>query len=139
MSHKNELISYRRAKARETLQDAEILFNAKRISSTVNRIYYALFYEVTALLLTKGMSSAKHSGIRALFNEHFVKAEKVNIGMGRFYSRMFEFRQKSDYGDFVQFEEEKVKEWLVKAKQFIEEIEMAIESETKGKGEESVS
>ncbi len=132
MSHKDELINYRRSKATETFQDAEILFNAKRISSAVNRIYYALFYEVTALLLTKGMSSAKHSGIRALFNEHFVKAEKVNVEMGRFYSRMFEFRQKSDYGDFVQFEEEKVKEWFVKAKQFIEEIEKVIESETKG-------
>ena len=133
MSHKDELISYRRAKARETLQDAEILFNAKRISSAVNRIYYAIFYEVTALLLTNGMSSAKHSGIRALFNVHFVKPKKVDVEIGRFYSRMFEFRQKIDYGDFVQFEEEKVKEWLAKATQFIEDIEKVIEKEKEGK------
>ncbi len=129
MSHKEDLITYRRSKAKETLEDAEILFNAKRISSAVNRIYYALFYEVTALLLKKNMSSAKHSGIRALFNENFVKTGKVNIESGRFYSRMFEFRQKSDYADFVQFEDEKVKEWLVKAKQFIKEIEKVIENE----------
>lgn len=119
-------------KAKETLEDAEILFNAKRMSSAVNRIYYALFYEVTALLLKNNMSSAKHSGIRALFNEKFVKTGKVNVETGRFYSRMFEFRQKSDYADFVQFEEGKVKEWLEKAKQFIAEIEGIIESETEG-------
>jgi len=48
MNHKEDLITYRRLKAKETFEDAQILFNAKRISSAVNRIYYALFYEVTA-------------------------------------------------------------------------------------------
>lgn len=136
MSDKEDLLTYRRSKAKETLQDAEILLNSNRLNSAVNRMYYALFYEVTALLLKNNMSSAKHSGIRALFNENFVKTGKVNVETGRFYSRMFEFRQKSDYADFVQFEEEKVKEWLVKAKEFIEEIERAIEKETAGEGKE---
>jgi uncharacterized protein (UPF0332 family) len=43
------LIRYRREKAGETLQDGKILFDAKRLSSAVNRLYYVLFYEVTAL------------------------------------------------------------------------------------------
>jgi uncharacterized protein (UPF0332 family) len=33
-----------------------------------------MFYEVLALLHTKNLSSSKHTGVRALFNEHFVKA-----------------------------------------------------------------
>lgn len=33
------------------------------------------------------------------------------------------------FSTFVQFEEEKVKEWLEKAKQFIEEIERVIDKE----------
>jgi uncharacterized protein (UPF0332 family) len=70
---KEELIRYRREKAVETLKDAQILFESERLSSAVNRIYYAIFYEVSALLMTKDLSSAKHSGIRALFNEYFVK------------------------------------------------------------------
>src|SRR3990172_940681 len=115
MNREGELIAYRRAKAKETLQDGSILFNAKRLSSAVNRIYYALSHDVTALLLTKGLSSAKHDGVRAMFNEHFVKPGKITVESGRFYSRMFEFRQKSDYGDFVTFEETKVKEWLAQA------------------------
>ena len=47
--------------------------------------------------------------------------------MGKFFSRMFEFRQKGDYGDFVEFEKEKVKEWLEMADIFIEEIDKVIE------------
>lgn len=129
MNRERELIAHRRAKARETFQDGKILFEAKRFPSAVNRIYYALFYEVTALLLTKGLSSAKHSGVLALFNEHFVKSGKVPVESGKFYSRMFEFRQKSDYSDFVTFEEEKVREWIAQGEQFMAVIERAIDRE----------
>jgi uncharacterized protein (UPF0332 family) len=99
-----DLILYRRQKSRETLEDAHILFQKGRLFSALNRIYYALFYEVMALLLTKDLSSARHTGIRALFNEHFVKTGKVKVELGRFFSRMYDFRQKGDYADFVQFE-----------------------------------
>jgi uncharacterized protein (UPF0332 family) len=123
------LIHYRREKSRETLEDAYILFQAGRLFSALNRIYYALFYEVMALLLTKDLSSAKHTGIRALFNEHFIKTGKVSVELGRFFSRMYDFRQKSDYADFVQFEEERMKEWLVSAEHFINELDQVIEKE----------
>lgn len=66
-----------------------------------------MFYEVLALLHTKELSSAKHTGVRALFNEHFVKAGIVPVELGRLFSRMYEFRQKSDYGDFVKIQPEK--------------------------------
>ncbi|MCL4385050.1 MAG: HEPN domain-containing protein, partial [Cyanobacteria bacterium] len=127
MEYRQDLIDYRRNKAKETLQDAKILFDAKRTHSTVNRIYYALFYEVTSLLLTKNLSSSKHSGVLSLFNEHFIKIKKVDVELGRFYSTMFEFRQKSDYGDFMEFEEKKIKEWLEKAEKFIQKIEKLID------------
>lgn len=124
-----ELIRYRQEKSRETMEDAHLLFQAGRLFSTLNRIYYALFYEVMALLLTKNLSSAKHTGIRALFNEHFIKTGKVSVEMGRFFSRMYDFRQKGDYADFVQFEEEKMKEWLASAENFINELDKIIEAE----------
>lgn len=126
---RQELIRYRRQKARETLRDAEILFDGKRLFSAVNRIYYALFYEIIALLLTQELFSAKHSGVRALLNEHFIKTGKVTVEAGKFYAHMFEFRQKGDYGDFVEFNEEKVRTWLKEAGRFIEELEKVIEQE----------
>ncbi len=130
MNWKSELIEYRINKARETLEDAEILFNNKRLSSSVNRIYYALFHLITALLLTEGFSSSKHSGVKSLFNSHFIKTKKVDKEIGRFFSNIFDFRQKGDYGDFVNFEEEKVKEWLEKAKMYFDELIKIIKIET---------
>jgi len=84
-----------------------------------------------ALLLTKDLSSARHTGIRALFNEHFVRTGKVSVELGRFFSRIYDFRQKGDYADFVQFEEGKIKEWLVFAESFINELDQVIENELK--------
>jgi uncharacterized protein (UPF0332 family) len=124
-----DLIRYRREKSKETLEDAYILFRAGRLFSALNRIYYALFYEVMALLLTKDLSSARHTGVRALFNEHFVRTGKVRVELGRFFSRMYDFRQKGDYADFVQFEEAKIREWLVLAESFINEVDQVIGKE----------
>jgi uncharacterized protein (UPF0332 family) len=39
---------------------------------------------------------------------------------------MFDFRQKSDYEDFVTFEQNEVREWLEGAKLFIKELEELI-------------
>jgi uncharacterized protein (UPF0332 family) len=128
---KEELIRYRRKRAREALEDAAILFRSERLFSALNRIYYALFYEVAALLSTEDLYSGKHTGIRSLFNEHFVKTGRVPIELGRFYSRMYDFRQKGDYGDFVEFEKEKVKEWLDQASVFIDKMDAIIENRMK--------
>lgn len=129
MTLKTDLINYRREKAAQTLKDARFLFEDRRISSAVNRIYYALFYEVMALLKTKNLSSAKHTGIRALFNEHFVKTGIVDVEIGKFYSKMFEFRQEGDYDDFIYFEEEKVGNWLKTAEVHLIELENCIDRE----------
>lgn len=123
------LIRYRCEKSRETLEDAHLLFQSGRLFSTLNRIYYALFYEVMALLLTRDLSSAKHTGIRALFNEHFIRTGKVSVDLGKFFTRMYDFRQKGDYADFVIFEAEKMQEWLTSAEHFIKEIDQVIEKE----------
>jgi len=97
-----------------------------KLIAAVNRMYYAIFYEVTALLLTKGLSSSKHSGVRSLFNKEFVKPGIISEEYGDFYNRMFGFRQRGDYEDFVEFDYEKVKSWFDNTKDFINSIEQVI-------------
>ena len=129
MNWREDLIKYRRERAAETLEDARMMFERKRLFSAVNRIYYALFYEVIALLRTKNLSSPKHTGIRALFNQNFVKTGIVEVEIGKFYSKMFDLRQESDYDDLVYFEEEKVKNWLEKAENYMKKLEKCIDKE----------
>lgn len=127
---KNEtkvIIDYRVKRAEETLEDSKILFAKERLFSCVNRIYYAMFYIVNALLLTKKLSSAKHSGVLSLFNKEFVNQGIIDKELGKFYTAMFEYRQKGDYRDMVEFEKEDVKRWIEQAEKFITKIKKIIE------------
>lgn len=119
---KIELVNYRLMRTKETLEDARILFGKKKLFSTVNRIYYAMFYVVSALLLIRNLSSSKHTGILGLFNKEFVRDGIVSRDLGRFYNEMFEFRQKGDYKDLVRFKREDVRQWLERAENFIQEL-----------------
>ncbi len=118
-----DLIKYRLEKSKEMLQDAKILFEKASLTSTVNRIYYALFYAVNGLLLSKNFSSSKHSGVRALLNKEFVKKGLIDKKFGKFYSKMFEERQEGDYKDFINFDRSIVRNWLKNTENFIKEIE----------------
>ena len=122
-----ELVSYRLQRARETLADARILADAGRWNTCVNRLYYACFYAVSALLIQDGLSSAKHTGLRSLFNRHFVKTNKVSKDKARIFNDLFERRQEGDYVDFVSFEESQVLPWLPEAEAFVQNLADLIE------------
>jgi uncharacterized protein (UPF0332 family) len=120
------LVAYRLQRAREALDEATLLFERDHINTFVNRVYYACFYSVTALLLTRDLASAKHSGVRSLFHQHFVKTGIISIELGQLFDRLFDNRQKSDYADMVRFEKEDVQAWLEEARAFVEAIEKII-------------
>jgi len=121
------LIRYRLDRARESLDEALLLLDAGHINTCVNRLYYACFYAVSALLLTEGKASAKHSGVRALFDREWVKTGRVPIETGRFYRKLFNSRQQGDYDDFVQFKEPEVRLWLEKATEMVKTLANIIE------------
>ena len=123
------VINYRRQKARETLADAQLLLENQRWRSCVNRIYYALFYEVIALLLTRKLYASTHTGVKALFNQHFAKTGIVSGHWGSFYSKMFDYRQQADYEDEEKCNADQTKQWFFKAQEFISLIEEVIEYE----------
>lgn len=113
------LIAYRIARAAESLDEARLLLDAGHLNTAVNRLYYACFYAASALLMSKGHGSTKHSGIRSLFDAHWVKTGKVPVAQGRFYRCLFNNRQKSDYADLVEFAEAEVRAWLAQAEEFV--------------------
>jgi uncharacterized protein len=124
-----DLISYRLARANETMVDARILANAGRWNACVNRLYYACFYVVSALLARHGLSSSKHTGVRSLFNKHYVKTGKVPKDLARIYNDLFERRQEGDYIDFVRFQESQVLPWISEAEELIGHITSLVEKE----------
>lgn len=116
------LAAYRLQRDHESLEDARILAEAKRWNPCVNRLYYACFYAVSALLTSEGWSSSKHTGVRSLFNQHFVRTGKVGKGTAQIFNDLFERRQEGDYVDFVTFEESQVRAWMPQARAFVAQI-----------------
>lgn len=128
MTHEiGEYVRYRLERAGQALEAARANAERSLYNDAVNRIYYACFYAVSALLISKGLSSSKHSGVRSLFERHFVKDGPLPRPMGRFYHQLFDTRQDSDYTDFIAFSQEDVEAWLGQAEEFIAEITKQIE------------
>ncbi len=121
-----DLIRYRMERAKETLCEARLMYDENYLYGAANRIYYACFYAVLALLLTKKLSSSKHSGVIKLFNQHFVKEGIIPIEMGKFYSRMFDTRMESDYSELVQLEKSQIESDIAEAEKFIATIDKYI-------------
>jgi uncharacterized protein (UPF0332 family) len=123
------LILYRLERAHEAIEEANVLLEKGYANTSVNRLYYACFYAVSALLLTKDLSSAKHSGVRSLFHQNFVKPGTVTIELGQFYDKLFRNRQKGDYVDFVRFNIDEVRPWYDETCKFVEIIENIVKKE----------
>jgi len=130
MSEKNyskeEFVKFWIKKSDESLSAAEDELKAGRLSFTVNRIYYACFYIVSALLLLKGLKFKKHSGVKASLHRNLIKRGLIGEKEGRFYNKLFEARQRGDYIEFVHFEKEQVEEWLQQANEFVKAVRALI-------------
>jgi uncharacterized protein (UPF0332 family) len=124
-----DLVSYRLTRANETLEDARILAAASRWNACVNRLYYACFYAISALLARHGLSSSKHAGVRSLFNKQYVKTGKIPKDLARIYNDLFERRQEGDYIDFVSFQEAQVTPWIARAEQLVGYVTSLLERE----------
>jgi len=116
------LVRYRLDRAFETLAEARLLLDEGHTHTFVNRLYYACFYAVSALLLLRDKSSSKHSGIRACFHQEFVKSGLLGRELGQLYDRLFDNRQKADYADLVIFLSEEVGPWLADAAVFVQTL-----------------
>jgi uncharacterized protein (UPF0332 family) len=117
---KQALIGYRMQRARETLQDAHLLFEqGGSTESVVNRAYYAMLYAVLALLTLEGKGAAKHGGVIALFDLLFIKTGKIASELSKAIHKAFDLRQVGDYREMIVLDGEQTHEILQSADRFV--------------------
>ena len=122
----NDYIKYRFERARKTFEDAKSLAELKSWNSSMNRLYYASFYAVLALFSKYQITSHSHSGAKTQLSLHFVKTGKLEKELGMLYGDLFDLRQKGDYGDFFDFEEQHITKLIPKVEEFLQRIEFLI-------------
>lgn len=101
---KQDYISYKLTKAKDALDDANILFEKSKYHAAANRLYYACFYAVTALLTQRGIQAKRHAGVKQMFSLHFIATGIIDVTQGKLYAELFNMRQVGDYDDFIYFE-----------------------------------
>lgn len=109
-------------KADEALASAELELNAGHTNFAVNRLYYACFYAVTALLLHDGKQFARHSAVKSEFVRSYIRPGLVDARWNKFYQKLFDDRQEGDYIPTVSFEASDVSTRLPQACEFIDLI-----------------
>ena len=102
-SYKQDYIDYRIIKSEQSYRDARILADNGSWTASVNRLYYACYYMVSALLLRNKINAQTHSGCKMQFGLHFVKTGKIFLEHARLYADLMDWRQKGDYDDLFDF------------------------------------
>jgi uncharacterized protein (UPF0332 family) len=120
------IVAYRLENAHKTSDEIPIHIANELWNTAINRLYYACYFAVTALLISYGIEAQTHSGVRTMLALHFTKTEKLSIKLNKFYTDLFENRQTSDYADFVFFDRETVEELYLQSGVFIEAIEKLV-------------
>ena len=122
-TERKELVDYRIRRALETFREVNLHIDNELWNTAINRLYYACYYAVTALLISKGIKAQTHVVVRQLFGLHFIKTGLIDKELGSFYSNIFDKRLTGDYNDFIDYTKEDILELIKPAKDFIEEIQ----------------
>lgn len=84
-------------KAEESIAAAQLLLDQPAYGFSASRAYYAMFYAVEALLLSKGLSYSSHSAVVAAFGREFIKPGLFESKWHQALHQAFDVRQIGDY------------------------------------------
>lgn len=125
---RQHLIEHRINRAVNTIEDVQFLINNDKLVMAVNRIYYGIFYAMSALALKHQFATSKHQQLIGWFNNNYIKEKKIDIKFGEILRKAFEKRSKGDYDDWVEFEKDEIQTLFDEMKMFIDKIQEIIKS-----------
>ncbi len=127
---REKLCQYRLQQAKDTVLEAELLTEHRKYRAAVNRIYYGIFYSLSALATRYGFDTSKHGRLIGWFNKEFIKTGIFDQSFGKILRDAFELRNQGDYDAYIEFNSPEVRIWLKEMKKFIESIEAHLSDTT---------
>lgn len=111
-----ELVKYRLKESNEAEKDVELLLENGRLRAALNRVYYSMFYSLMALGINFEFETSKHAQLIGWFNKTFVKAQLVDLELGRIISKAYNLRTNGDYDSYFEIEAELILEMVAEMK-----------------------
>jgi uncharacterized protein (UPF0332 family) len=96
------------ARARESAEEARVLFDNLLFSGACSRAYYAMFNMARSMLIHRGYPLERvktHRTVLRLFSEEFVRDGSFDVGLARGLRRAADARHVADYAGGVTREE----------------------------------
>jgi len=115
-------------KAKRSLLAAQRLYKDEDYDFATSRAYYAMFYMVEIVLLTKDLSFSKHSGTIAAFGQYFIKTGIFDKKYHKMLTSAFKARNIGDYGFYEKISKEEAQAVLNDAEIFVRELESYIKN-----------
>lgn len=125
-TNRSNLVRLELEKARRTWKEAEGNYRIQLWNVVGNRLYYAIFHAVVALLIKNGISINGHKGAVIMFGKHFVKTGHFTPEEGSLYSRLQTIREKADYQNVYELTPQEALHYKTLAKVLFDKIEKAI-------------
>ena len=125
---KIEYVKYRIQSAYKTVDAAKVLADNGFWNSAVNRLYYAIFYAVNALLVLNDIPTKSHSAAKSQFSMHFVKTGKFDKKYGKLLAELYDWRQKGDYENIFDYDSDSVKPLFDPVSDMIDQIYKEIQN-----------
>jgi len=109
-------------KSTQSIDAASLLLRGNYVDFSVSRAYYAMFYAVEALFLSRERSFNKHSAVIAAFGKEFVKSGIFDGRFHRYILGAFDLRNAGDYGSMHTASAEKAQQTIDEARELYEAI-----------------
>ena len=114
------VVDFRIEKARRAFEQAQGVVELQYWETIANRLYYAAYNAVSAMLIAYGYTAHSHDAVIHLFGQHFVNPGIVDIKDGKLYHQLFTMRLTGDYDDTYGLTSEDVLPLIEPASELIE-------------------
>lgn len=96
---RRQIVVYRIEKAKRAYHEAVGSIDNGFVETAANRLYYAAYYAVSALLISKGITARSHNGVIQMFGKCFIKTKILDKHFGEVFNQLFSLRMTGDYQD----------------------------------------
>ena len=120
------MITLELEKADKTWGQMEVQVNNGVWEMAANRLYYALFHAVSALLISDQHEVGTHRGAVNQFSLYYIKPGIFTKDEGRMYSNLQKLREDGDYNYYIDVEQKDVEPFIEPTRQLIDKIKKYI-------------